>query len=82
MSLSSLSKLQSIFSMIVTLKIVVCTLKSAKLPVMNTQGALVFPVVSTLGSRLHSVLGTSIRRDLQEKFLLTSRPGSKDYAVY
>jgi hypothetical protein len=90
MSLCSSSNLQSIFRMIVPLKVVVCSLKLVKglpgvldnSPMLNTLGSLDSPVMNTLRSQLLGVFGTSIRTGLLKNFMVTNRPGSQDSSMY
>jgi hypothetical protein len=79
MSLCSYSNLQSIFRMIVPLKVVVSSLKSVKrLPSVQNDS----PVMNTPRSQLLSVFGTSIRTGLQKNFMVTNRPRSQDSSMY
>ncbi len=67
MSLSSLSNLQSVFRMIVPLKIVVRSLKSVKrLPLVQN----VSPVINTPGSRLLSLFVANIRTGVRDRAVL------------
>ncbi len=85
------SNLQSIFRMLVPLKVVVCSIKSVKTtsrvskmtsPVMNTSGSLGSLVVNTPVSRRLGVFEKSTRKVIQKNFPGTNRPGSKDSPVY
>jgi hypothetical protein len=58
------------------------TLRRLDSPMLNTPGSLHSPVMNTPGSQLLGVFGTSIRTVVQQKFMVTNRPGSQDSSIY
>ena len=56
--------------------------RESRLPGDETQGSFDSPVMITPGSRLLSVLWTSIRTGSQKNFLVNNRPGSQGSPVY